>query len=90
VDALIQINPLVAADMAARQYRAGSCARGLERFPEKWTSGFPKKMRPRKGIWSASRRRSSHHERNALQCVIPKSGHRFSEKITHKQKAGAG
>jgi len=21
------------------------------------------------------------------QCVIPKSGHRFSEEITHKQKA---
>jgi hypothetical protein len=22
----------------------------LEHFPEKWTSGFPQKMRPRKGI----------------------------------------
>jgi len=45
---LIQINPLVAAGMAGKQYCAGSCARGLERFPEKWTSGLPKKMRPRK------------------------------------------
>jgi len=33
VDALIQINPLVAAGMAARQYRAGSCPRWLVGFP---------------------------------------------------------
>jgi hypothetical protein len=54
---------------AARQDRAGVHGtsrmlssqapprRSLEHFPEKWTSGFPKKMRPRKGVWSASRRR---------------------------------
>jgi len=33
VDALIQINPLVAGGMAARQYRAGSCPRWLVGFP---------------------------------------------------------
>jgi hypothetical protein len=33
-------------DAAIKSARAGA----LEHFPEKWTSGFPKKMRPRKGI----------------------------------------
>src|SRR3954469_4863860 len=32
----------------------GTSRRSLEHFPEKWTSGFPKKMRPRKRIWSGS------------------------------------
>jgi hypothetical protein len=30
--------------------RINEPATSLEHFPEKWTSGFPKKMRPREGI----------------------------------------